>query len=88
MHTVKIIAVGFGLLGVCLFLGHAMNAVTGFSFGAKVFFAVWLVGAGINMWYGVRRGGFTVRQELPLFVVVYAIPAIAALSVWSFGTKS
>ena len=87
MHTVKIVALGFGLLGVCLFLGHAVNPVTGFGFGALVFLALWPFGAGINMWYGVRRAGFLVREEAPVFLVVYGVPAMGALLVWWFGTR-
>jgi hypothetical protein len=87
MHTVKIIALGFGLLAVCLFLGHAMDPKTGFSFGAKVFLALWLFGAGFNMWYGVRRAGYSVREEAPVFLVVYGIPAGTALLVWWFGER-
>jgi hypothetical protein len=48
-HTVRVIAAGFVLLALCVFVGRAN--------GARLFIALWLVGAGINMWVGVARAG-------------------------------
>jgi hypothetical protein len=39
------------------------------------------------MWYGVRRAGYGVREEAPVFLVVYGIPAVAAVLVWWFGER-
>ena len=36
---------------------------------------LWLAGAGINMWIGVNRAGYTYAQEFPIFLMVFAIPA-------------
>lgn len=50
---------------------------------AKVFVPVWLVVSLVNMWIGVTRAGYTVAQELPILLVVFAVPAvIAAFAVW------
>jgi hypothetical protein len=34
------------------------------------------------MWFGVKKAGYSVREELPFFFVVFLIPAVAALLVY------
>jgi Na+/H+ antiporter NhaC len=34
------------------------------------------------MWLGVSKAGYSVREELPYFFVVFLIPAIVALLIW------
>ena len=88
-HTIKIIAAGFGLLGLCLLIGAWLGSptsVTGLATAAKVFIPVWLVGAGINMWFGVTKAGYSVAEEIPFFLVVFAVPAaVAVLLAWRFA---
>jgi hypothetical protein len=31
---------------------------------------------------GVKSAGYTVREEFPIFLVVFAIPAVVALLAW------
>jgi hypothetical protein len=83
-HTVKVIAAGFALLAVCLLIGRVTTfpSSAGVVLGAKIFLPLWLVGAGINMWIGVSRAGYTVREEAPIFALVFAVPAAVALLVW------
>lgn len=83
-HTVKVIAAGFALLAVCLLIGRATTSPPsgGMVLGAKVFLPLWLAGAGINMWVGVSRAGYTVREEAPIFALVFAVPAVVALLLW------
>ena len=85
MHTVKVIAVGFALLALCLVAGRLMGGAGQSTFLARsalVFMALWFVGAGINMWVGVSRAGYSVKEEAPIFLVVFLIPAAVALIVW------
>jgi hypothetical protein len=48
---------------------------------AQVFIPVWLALAGVNMWIGVGKG-FSVALELPIFLLIFALPAAAAAFVW------
>jgi hypothetical protein len=85
MHTVKVIAVGFALLALCLVAGRLIGEAGQSAFLARsalVFVALWFVGAGINMWLGVSRAGYSVKEEAPIFFVVFLIPAAVALLVW------
>jgi hypothetical protein len=36
----------------------------------------------INLYVGVKSAGYTVREEFPIFLVVFAIPAAVALLAW------
>jgi hypothetical protein len=37
------------------------------------------------MWVGVTRAGYTVAEEFPIFLVIFALPALAALLIrWKF----
>jgi len=84
-----VIAAGFGLLGVCLLIGAWLgspSSVTGLATAAKVFIPLWLTGAGINMWFGVAKVGYSVAEEIPYFLLVFAVPAAVALFLaWRFG---
>jgi len=42
----------------------------------------WLIGAGINMYVGVKSAGYAVSEEAPVFLLVFALPALVALAVW------
>jgi hypothetical protein len=44
------------------------------------------VGAGINMYIGVARAGYSVAEEAPIFPLVFAVPAtVAALLAWNLS---
>ena len=84
-HTVKVIAIGFVLLALCLIAGRLMAGAGQpalLARSALVFVALWFVGAGINMWLGVVRAGYSVKEEIPFFFIVFLIPAAVALLVW------
>jgi hypothetical protein len=84
-HTIKVILLGFVLLGLCLLAGRllASPGLVGLATAAKIFIPLWLLGAGINMWLGVTKAGYSVRDEIPYFLVVFAVPAaVAAILVW------
>jgi hypothetical protein len=48
----------------------------------QIFIPVWLAAALINMWIGVSRAGYSVAEELPIFLAIFAIPAVVAAFVW------
>lgn len=78
MHTITVIGGGLALLGLFSLLGVATQL--GFGRAMLLFMPVWLVGAALNMWVGVTRAGYTVAQEFPIFLVVFAVPVIVALA--------
>lgn len=85
-HTAKVLAAGFVVLGVLLIAGRLLSAsapAMGMATAARWFIPVWLVAAGVNLWVGVSRAGYSLSEEAPIFVVVFAIPAaVAVLVAW------
>ena len=84
-HTVKVIGVGFALLAVCLVAGRLLGGAGQPALLARfalVFIALWFIGAGINMWVGVSKAGYSVKEEIPFFFIVFLIPAAVALILW------
>ncbi len=84
MHTIKVIAGGFLLLGVFLLFGRWIGggASSALATAARVFIPIWLIAAGVNLWVGVARAGYPVADEVPFFLVVFAVPAAAAGFLW------
>ncbi|RDJ20719.1 hypothetical protein DWF00_05490 [Bosea caraganae] len=88
MHTVKVIAAGFALLGVLLLVVPRLN--TGdthpVAFAMKLFIPLWFVASLVNLIIGVTRAGYTFLEEAPILLVVFGVPAAVALLVlWKFG---
>ncbi len=46
---------------------------------AGLFVPLWFIAAGVNMWIGVSKAGYSVAEEAPIFLVVFAVPAAVAL---------
>ncbi len=82
MHTVIVIAVGLLLLGACSVLGRLVGGTDAMHKAFLVFLPLWLVGAGVNMYIGVKRAGYSVADEAPIFLVVFAVPALVAVGLW------
>jgi hypothetical protein len=85
MHTVKVILIGFALLAACLLAGRLVGGAgqsAAMARFALVFVGLWFVGAAINMWLGVTRAGYSVKEEIPFFFIVFLIPASVALFIW------
>lgn len=79
MHTIYVVMLGLLLLVVFLLAGHALGHGRQ---AALYFLPAWLAGAAINMWLGVSRAGYSVRDEAPIFLLVFAIPSALALVAW------
>jgi hypothetical protein len=82
MHTLIVMVIGFVVLGICVFTGRALGGDAGIGNAAVAFLPVWFIGAAINLYMGVKKAGYSVREESPIFVVIFAVPAAVALFVW------
>ena len=83
MRTAIIIVGGLVLLGLFALVGWWLASGPQFTTtAAKLFIPIWLAIALINMWLGVSRAGYSVVEELPIFLVIFAIPAAAAAFIW------
>ncbi|HWM44429.1 MAG TPA: hypothetical protein VNP36_18475 [Burkholderiales bacterium] len=80
MRTVLFLAAGFLLLGGSLLLGRLFSAnyPAATAVATVAYLVLWLLIAGANMWVGVARAGYSVAEELPIFLLIFGLPAVAA----------
>jgi hypothetical protein len=81
MRTLLFLLVGFLLLTACVLLGRLFSANYG---GASlvatwVFLVLWLGISTVNLWVGVARAGYTLGDELPIFLLIFVVPAAVAI---------
>lgn len=84
MHMIQVMVGGGLLLAVFALFGKLWGGdVAAVATGAKFFIPVWLAVTLVNMWVGVTKAGYTVAQELPILLIVFAVPAaFAGLVIW------
>jgi hypothetical protein len=88
MRTVTILAAGMLMFAGLflygrLFVRHYPQAPTWATWG---FVAAWLAATVFNFWVGVSHAGYSVREELPILLLLFAVPAAVALLVrWKFA---
>lgn len=88
MHTLLVIGVGLVLLAACLWLGQLAGGTPGMLRAALAFLPLWLLGAALNLYVGVHSAGYGVREELPVFLVVLAVPvAVALFAAWRLAPR-
>ncbi len=47
--------------------------------------SLWLAATGANMWIGVTKAGYSAAEELPILLLLFAVPAAVAVLVrWRF----
>ena len=87
MHMLMVIVGGLVLLGVFLLFGQLWGGTPpALCTAAKMFIPVWLIFSVANLWVGVNKAGYTLGQELPILLVVFAVPAVAAvIAAWQFA---
>jgi hypothetical protein len=76
---VIVIAVGFGVLGLCALVGRVPGGTPGTATAAIVFLPLWFVGSAINLYVGVKRAGYSVKEEAPIFLLIFSVPTVVAL---------
>ena len=79
MRSLYIIVGGLVLLGVFALVARYAGGTLGRA--ALYFIPVWFIVAAVNMGMGVAKG-YSVREELPIFLMIFAVPAAVALFVW------
>jgi hypothetical protein len=84
MRTLLFLLAGFLLVGASfilgkLFLDSYAEAVT---WATSLFIVVWLAVAAANLMAGVTRAGYSIAEELPLFLLIFGLPALCILLIW------
>jgi hypothetical protein len=81
MRTLLFLIAGLLLLASCLvlaklFAAHYPDAVRLTAIG---YVALWFLIAGGNMWVGVAKAGYSIAEELPVFLLIFGVPASFAI---------
>lgn len=86
MHTIVVITSGLVLLVLFCLLGRYHSGAKGVGRATRIFIPVWGVASIVNLSVGVLSAGYTVAEEMPIFLVVFGVPAmIAAIVAWRAG---
>jgi hypothetical protein len=83
MRTGLFLLSGLLFLAASLIVGKlfSSNYPAATTVATVLFVVVWLVIAATNMWVGVAKAGYAVSVELPIFAVIFAVPAAVAVLV-------
>ena len=82
MRTALFIIAGCTAWGVCALGGRFVAASPRLmQILLGLFVVFWLGVAATNMWFGVSLAGYSVRDELPIFLLIFALPAALAILV-------
>jgi hypothetical protein len=87
MRTALFLLAGLLLLAASALLGRLFSAnyPGGTLAATAAYVALWFVIAGANMWIGVAKAGYSVTEELPIFLLIFGLPAAAAIVLkWKF----
>jgi hypothetical protein len=89
MHMAMVIGGGLVLLGLFLLFGKLWGgSEPDLGLAAKLFAPVWLAMSLTNMWVGVTKAGYSVRDELPILLIVFAVPAaVAGIAIWRMARR-
>ena len=87
MRTALFLLAGFLLLAAALILGRQFveNYPAAMTIAIVVYVALWFVIAAFNMWTGVAKAGYSYAEELPVFALIFLVPALAGILMrWRF----
>mgnify|MGYP001392129881 CR=1 FL=1 len=87
MRTLLFLVSGFLLLAAILLLGRLFSTSypNATLVATSAYIVLWLVIAGANMWVGVAKAGYSAAEELPIFLLIFGLPAAAAVVLkWKF----
>jgi hypothetical protein len=81
MRTPMFLLVGVLLLASVMLLGKLFSSnYPGATYAATwTFVALWLVISTANLWVGVAKAGYTLNEELPIFLLIFAVPTLVAI---------
>jgi len=80
MRTALFLLAGLLLMGGFLLVGKLFAGQFPMATRAAtlLFVTVWFAIAAANMWLGVTKAGYSITEELPIFLLIFAVPVIAA----------
>jgi len=87
MRTAMILTAGLLLLAAAFIFGRLFTNYypSALTWAVGIFLVLWLFATGFNLWVGVNKAGYAVGEELPIMLLLFGVPAVAAVLVrWKF----
>jgi hypothetical protein len=81
MRTAIILLGGLVLWAACLGVARLVSGASppSMTTATMAFVGIWFVVAASNMWIGVSQAGYSFGEELPIFLLVFLLPATVAV---------
>jgi hypothetical protein len=81
LRTPLFLLAGFLLVGTSFILGKLFLEIfpKAGTWATTLFLLVWFALAAANLIAGVTRAGYTIAEELPIFLLIFGIPAACML---------
>ena len=79
MRTALFLLAGLLLMAAALVLARLFSAEVPAARGWVLSLAVgtWLAATALNLWIGVSKAGYTLREEFPIFLLLFGVPVLA-----------
>jgi hypothetical protein len=75
-------------IALVFFAGYqllASSSTSSMITATAAFVVLWFVAEAANMWIGVSQAGYSFREELPIFLLIFLLPSALAIFVnWKF----
>jgi hypothetical protein len=83
MRTGIIILSGLALWAISVVLARRFGKPGGSAVddATLAFITFWFLATATNLWVGVAKAGYTLREELPIAAAIFGLPAAVALLV-------
>jgi uncharacterized membrane protein len=88
MRTYLFIGAGLLLVAASCMLGKLFSETypTAMRWSTVLFIVCWAALAGLNMFAGVTRAGYTAAEEFPIFLLIFSLPTVVLLAIrWQFS---
>ncbi|WP_298431334.1 hypothetical protein [Ottowia sp.] len=87
MHIVMVMFGGILQLAFFVIFGwHWGNSSAAMALAAKLFIPVWLMVVAVNMWVGVAHAGYSAKEEFPILIANFLVPAlVAGFAAWQLS---
>jgi hypothetical protein len=84
VRTFLFIVGGLAVLGGSLLVARWFGGAwpTTLAEVSKFFIPIWLCLSALNLLLGVKQAGYSIGEELPIFPLIFTIPAGAAAFLW------
>lgn len=82
MRSALFVLAGFVFLALAVYGARFAWGEKNIVLGAQIFLPLWLAVCAVNMYVGVSQAGYSVAEEAPILLMIFAPAAVVAGWVW------